>query len=54
MFQRVLTYMLCVAKMILRPMQDPLSQMFWGKAWGSAFPYILLPQFSSVQALSRV
>ena len=35
-------------------MQDPLSQMFWGKAWESAFPYILLPQFSSVQALGRV
>ena len=35
--------------MILRPIQDALSQMSWGKAWESAFPYILLPQFSSVQ-----
>ena len=43
-----------LAMMILRPIQNPPSQMFWGKPWESAFPYVLLPQFSSVQAISRV
>lgn len=25
--------------MILRPMRDPLNQMFWGRAWKSTFPH---------------
>ena len=40
--------------MILRPIQNPLSQMFLGKSWESAFPHVPLPQFSSVQAISHV
>ena len=40
--------------MILRPIQNLLSQMFLGKPWESAFPYVPLPQFSSVQAISHV